>query len=129
MESSRPTTLQDARARIDEINEQVVKLLAERQAVVDALCDVKADTGQTIRDPEREAELLAHVRSVAEEAGLPPDLAETLFQEILEHSVQRQRRQRDDGSPESDEHAPSERPGASGASEAWTRNGAPSSNG
>ena len=96
MASSTPTSLQDARARIDEINERVVELLAERQAVVDELCEVKADTGQTIRDPEREAELLAHVRSVAEEEGLPPDLAETLFESILEHSVKRQRRKRAD---------------------------------
>jgi len=94
MASSTTTSLQDARARIDEINERVVELLAERQAVVDELCEVKADTGQTIRDPEREAELLAHVRSVAEEEGLPPDLAETLFEAILEHSVQHQRRKR-----------------------------------
>ncbi len=97
MASSTPPSLQDARARIDEINERVVELLAERQAVVDELCDVKADTGQTIQDPEREAELLAHVRSVAEEEGLPPDLAETLFEAILKHSVQRQRRKRAGG--------------------------------
>lgn len=96
MTTSGITSLQEARARIDEINERVVELLAERQAVVDELCDVKAETGKTIRDPEREAELLAHVRSVAEDEGLPPDLAETLFEAILEHSVQRQRRKRTD---------------------------------
>lgn len=96
MESS-TTTVQEARARIDEINERVVELLAERQSIVDELCDLKAETGRAVRDPEREAELLAHVRSVAEEAGLPPTLAETLFETVLEHSVQRQRRQRTDG--------------------------------
>ncbi len=95
--SSSPTTVPEARARIDEINERVVELLAERQAIVDDLCELKADADRTVRDPEREAELLAHVRSVADEAGLPPDLAETLFEEILAHSVERQRRQRADG--------------------------------
>lgn len=88
------TTVEGARTRIDEINQRVVELLAERQAIVDELCEVKADTGKSVRDPEREAELLAHVRSVAEEAGCPPELAEALFEEILEHSVQRQRRRR-----------------------------------
>ncbi|MCS3638899.1 chorismate mutase [Salinibacter ruber] len=95
--SSSPTTVPEARARIDEINERVVELLAERQAIVDDLCELKADADRTVRDPEREAELLAHVRSVADEAGLPPTLAETLFEEILAHSVERQRRQRADG--------------------------------
>ncbi|MCS3661125.1 chorismate mutase [Salinibacter ruber] len=95
--SPSPTTVPEARARIDEINERVVELLAERQAIVDALCELKADADRTVRDPEREAELLAHVRAVADEAGLPPALAETLFEEILAHSVERQRRQRADG--------------------------------
>lgn len=95
--SSSPTTVPEARARIDEINERVVELLAERQAIVDDLCELKADADRTVRDPEREAELLAHVRSVADEAGLPPTLAENLFEEILAHSVERQRRQRADG--------------------------------
>ncbi len=95
--SPSPTTVPEARARIDEINERVVELLAERQAIVDALCELKADADRTVRDPEREAELLAHVRAVADEAGLPPTLAETLFEEILAHSVERQRRQRADG--------------------------------
>jgi chorismate mutase len=94
--STSPTTVHEARTRIDEINERVVELLAERQAVVDALCEMKAEEGRTVRDPEREAELLAHVRSVADEAGLPPDLVEALFEEILAHSVERQRRQRAD---------------------------------
>ncbi len=98
--SPSPTTVPEARARIDEINERVVELLAERQAIVDALCELKADADRTVRDPEREAELLAHVRAVADEAGLPPTLAETLFEEILAYSVERQRRQRADGAAE-----------------------------
>lgn len=121
MASSTPASLQDARARIDEINERVVELLAERQAVVDELCDLKADADQTVRDPEREAELLAHVRSVAEEVGLPPDLAETLFEEILEHSVQRQRRQRAEAHREEPGTRPEPKkcPDAARPSESW----------
>lgn len=131
MTSSTLSSVQDARSRIDEINARVVELLAERQAVVDEICDVKAEADEDIRDPEREAELLDHVRSVAADAGLSPDLAETLFEEILDHSVQHQRRRR-----EAD--APSEANGSAGtegvetsadAPDAWSRNGAPSPNG
>jgi len=94
MATSTPPTVQKARHRIDEINERVVELLAERQAIVDELCEIKADAGRPVRDPEREAELLDHVRTVAEEAGLSPALAETLFEDILDHSVAAQRRRR-----------------------------------
>ena len=116
-----PTTtpLQDARTRIDEINERVVELLAERQAIVEELCAIKAENGQSVRDPEREAELLAHVRSVAAEAGLPPDLAETLFEDILAHSVQQQRRRRGDEAPD----APPESARAEGTSPGPTHRG------
>ncbi|WP_233993958.1 chorismate mutase [Salinibacter altiplanensis] len=105
--SPTPTTVDEARARIDAINERVVELLAERQSIVDELCALKADTGTAVRDPEREAELLADVRAAADEAGLPPDLAEALFEEILAHSVARQRRQRTDTAavPSDDEEA------------------------
>lgn len=94
MPTSTTSTVQEARSRIDEINERVVELLAERQAIVDELCELKADAGQPVRDPEREAELLDHVRAVANEAGLSPALAETLFEDILDHSVAAQRRRR-----------------------------------
>ncbi|WP_232797981.1 chorismate mutase [Salinibacter altiplanensis] len=105
--SPTPTTVDEARVRIDAINERVVELLAERQSIVDELCALKADTGTAVRDPEREAELLADVRAAADEAGLPPDLAEALFEEILAHSVARQRRQRTDTAavPSDDEEA------------------------
>ena len=118
MASSTTTSLQEARARIDTINERVVDLLAERQAIVDELCALKSNSGHSVRDPEREAELLAHVRSVAKDKGLSPDLAERLFEEILEHSVQRQRRQRKGEDTDSGEHATAEE--APGSIESWT---------
>ena len=96
MTAPSPATLEDARDRIDDINEQVVKLLAERKAVVDRLCALKAEEGRTVRDPEREAELLARVREAAREQGIPTDLDEPLFETILEHYVQSQGRRRDD---------------------------------
>lgn len=117
------STLQDARDHIDTINRRIVELLAERQAVVDELCDVKAEVGQTIRDPDREAELLDDVRTVAEEAGLSPELAHRLFEQILDHSVERQRRQRESEGPSGDDREPKE------ASEEVQYKGATSTNG
>ena len=90
------TPLQDARDRIDEIDRRFVELLAERYAVVDEICELKAEQGDTVKDPDREAELLDHVSAIAEEHGLAPDLVRRLYDEILNHSVERQHEQRTD---------------------------------
>jgi 3-deoxy-7-phosphoheptulonate synthase len=91
-----PTTLEEARDRIDDIDHSIVELLAERYAVVDELCEMKAENGDTVKDEDREQELLDHVASIAEKHELSPDLAQRLYDEILSHSVRRQRRQRED---------------------------------
>jgi len=99
---STPTTtpLQEARDRIDEIDRRFVELLAERYAVVDDICALKEQEGDTVRDPDREAELLDHVSALAEENGLSSELVRRLYEEILSHSVQRQRKQRGEHSPD-----------------------------
>lgn len=96
MSTTTPSTLDEARARIDEIDRRVVELIAERYAVVDELCAMKAQNGDTVKDEDREQELLDRVASIAEKHDLSPDLAQLLYEKILAHSVQRQRRQRDD---------------------------------
>ncbi len=96
MSTTTPSTLEDARDRIDEIDRRFVELLAERYAIVDELCAMKAENGDTVKDEEREQELLDHVAAIAEKHGLSPDLARRLYDEILAHSVQRQRRKRNE---------------------------------
>jgi 3-deoxy-7-phosphoheptulonate synthase len=89
-------TLDDARDRIDDIDRRIVELIAERYAVVDELCEMKAENGDTVKDEDREQELLDHVASIAEKHGLSPDLAEQLYEKILALSVERQRRRREE---------------------------------
>ncbi len=92
--TSTTTPLQEARDRIDDIDRRFVELLAERYAVVDDICELKDEEGDSIKDHDREAELLDHVAAVAEEKGLSPDLVRRLFGEILSHSVERQQERR-----------------------------------
>ncbi len=95
MSTTPPDTLEEARDRIDEIDRRFIELLAERYAVVDELCAMKAENGDTVKDEDREQELLDHVATIAEEHDLSPELTRRLYDEILAHSVQRQRQQRD----------------------------------
>jgi len=92
--STAPTTLEEARDRIDDIDHRIVELLAERYAVVDDLCEMKAENGDTVKDEDREQELLDHVASIADAHDLSPALAQRLYEKILAHSVERQRQQR-----------------------------------
>lgn len=94
MSTTTTTSLDEARDRIDEIDRRFVELLAERYAVVDDICELKAEDGDNVKDPDREAELLDHVASIAEENDLSPDLVRRLYEKILSHSVRRQRKQR-----------------------------------
>lgn len=96
MSTTSSTSLEEARARIDEIDRRIVELLAERYAVVDTLCETKAENGDTVKDEDREQALLDHVAAIAENHDLSPELARRLYDEILEHSVRRQRERRGD---------------------------------
>lgn len=96
MSTTTTTPLEDARDRIDEIDRRFVELLAKRYAVVDELCELKAENGDTVKDSDREAELLDHVSTIAQENGITPELVRRLYDEILSHSVKRQREQRAD---------------------------------
>lgn len=91
------SSLRDARDTIDEIDRRVVELLAERYALVDELCATKAKNGDSVRDPDREQELLDRITTLAEEHGLAPEVARDIYEEVLAQSVERQRRRRRTG--------------------------------
>lgn len=86
--------LREKRSNIDHINKKIVELLAERQKMVNDLCDRKASEGQSIRDEEREQEILGFVSAIAEEEGASPEMVRDVFKTVLEHSVGRQRKRR-----------------------------------
>lgn len=88
------TALQNARQQIDDIDRRFVELLAQRQAIVDEITEVKAEADRNVKDPDREAELLDRLRSKAREHGLPPEFVEDIYEQILDYSVERQRRHR-----------------------------------
>ena len=90
------TALHAAREQVDRIDRRLVDLLAQRQTVVDEICAVKAASGRDVRDPDREAELLSRLRTHARHADVSPDLVESIYQCVLDHSVERQKTQRED---------------------------------
>lgn len=76
------TSLSEIRTRIDAIDGELVRILAERQALVRAAAAFKADE-QAVRAPERVERVVAAVRARAESAGLAPQVAETVWRAMI----------------------------------------------
>jgi len=81
-----PEDLEVLRARIQELDEAVIRLLGERFANVRLLGRWKRIEGVPIEDPAREVELSGLYRRAAEREGLDVELVESLFRLVLEHS-------------------------------------------
>jgi chorismate mutase len=84
-------TLNEFRSRIDELDDQLIRLLAERFEITKAVGAFKADTGLPAADPGREAEQVTRLRSIAEEVGMDPAFSEQVFRlivdEVIRHHV------------------------------------------
>ena len=81
--SPAPPLLDQARQGIDEIDRELVALLARRAQLSLRAGRVKAEIGRGVRDPQREAALLEERRWMATELGLDADAVEEVFQAIL----------------------------------------------
>ncbi|MDP7061434.1 MAG: prephenate dehydrogenase/arogenate dehydrogenase family protein [Planctomycetota bacterium] len=75
--------LDKARDGIDEIDRELVALLARRAQLSRRAGRVKAEIGHGVRDPQREASLLEERRAMAQKLGLDADAVEEVFQSIL----------------------------------------------
>ncbi len=80
-------TLDDLRRRLNEIDRQLIELVAERKAVSGEVARVKRSTGHPTRDYEREREVILGVRSTASELGVSPGLAEELLRLLIRSSL------------------------------------------
>lgn len=85
------------RMKIDLINRDLVRLLANRRRMVMEVGRIKAERGMPVHIPEREEELLNVVRDEAALAGLDPEQVEQIFILILKHSREAQRRKKSAG--------------------------------
>jgi chorismate mutase / prephenate dehydrogenase len=80
-------TLDDLRRRLNEIDRQLISLVAERKAVSGEVARVKRSTGYPTRDYEREREVILGVRATAAELDVSPALAEELLRLLIRSSL------------------------------------------
>ena len=90
-------TLDDLRDDIDRVDEVLVRLLNERARVACEIGKLKKAQGIDLYQPEREKQVLAHVRGIATEGPLGPDAIARLFERIIDEARTLERRMTHEG--------------------------------
>ena len=85
-------TLDDLRKDIDRVDEVIVRLLNERARVACEIGRIKKEKGVEVYQPEREKEVLAHVRELASQGPLGPEAIARLFERIIDEARRLERR-------------------------------------
>jgi chorismate mutase len=84
--------LKQLRASIDNIDAALIHMLAERFRCTKEVGVLKATHGLPPADPNREAQQIARLRRLADEANLDPDFAEKflnfVIKEVIRHHEQ-----------------------------------------
>jgi len=79
------------RSRIDEVDEALIRLLAERFEITQAVGHYKAEAGLPAGDPERERRQIARLHDVADEVGMDKEFSSKVFRlivdEVIRHHV------------------------------------------
>jgi chorismate mutase-like protein len=85
-------TLEDLRDDIDRVDEVLVRLLNERARCVCEIGRLKKAQGIEIYQPDREKDVLNHVRQVATEGPLGAEAIGRLFERIIDEARRLERR-------------------------------------
>ncbi|QKH38109.1 chorismate mutase [Achromobacter pestifer] len=87
--------LASLRAEVDEIDQQIMLLLGVRFRCTDMIGELKRELGMDLVDPRREEQQVERIRRLAQEAGVPPALAETILREVIDTVVDHHTRLRE----------------------------------
>lgn len=74
------------REQIDQVDQQLIKLLAQRLSLVAEVGKVKAEHGIPVYAPERETAMISARRGEAEKQGIPADLIEDVLRRVMRES-------------------------------------------
>jgi chorismate mutase/prephenate dehydrogenase len=80
-------TLDELRRGLNDLDRQLLTLIAERQRVSREVARVKRETGYPTRDYKRERDVILGARQAAEDFGVSPDLAENLMRMLIRSSL------------------------------------------
>jgi isochorismate pyruvate lyase len=80
------STMAEVRQGVDQVDDEIVKLIATRFRFMDAAARIKSDRDQ-VRDERRKAEVIDRVRRAARDTNIPDDLMPQLYDTLVERSI------------------------------------------
>ncbi|NVO58691.1 chorismate mutase [Rhodobacteraceae bacterium B1Z28] len=86
------TSMQELRVQIDQLDRQLIEMLGVRAGYIDRASELKPGEGLPARIPDRVEDVVQKVRANADELGMDPDLAETLWRILIDWSIAREER-------------------------------------
>jgi len=82
--------MEQSRRSIDNVDRQVVEMLAARMALVERLAEYKRDNNVTLFQPDRWKEILKTRAELGQKLGLYPELVEEIYKIIHMESIRKQ---------------------------------------
>ncbi|MHA6802954.1 chorismate mutase [Salinifilum ghardaiensis] len=80
-------SLDDVRATIDQLDDRIVALLAQRQTQVRAAAAYKTDE-DAVRAPDRRTRMMERLRTRALEEGVDPTLIEQVYTTMIDSFIE-----------------------------------------
>ncbi len=80
------TTMTEVRAGVDQVDRDLVALLARRFAYMDAAARIKPGR-EAVRDEARKAQVIANAQTAAADAGVPDAVVADLWERLVEASI------------------------------------------
>ncbi len=75
--------MEELRKKIDETDEKIVKLIAERIRIAEEIGGEKKKNGMQIQDVKREQKVLEHVKSIGQTENLKAEDIESIYRQIM----------------------------------------------
>ncbi len=97
-------TMADLRAAIDQLDQDLIDLLARRACYIDRAAELKPAEAMPARIDRRVEQVVENVRAAAEARDLDPDLAETLWRPLIDWSIRREEKILGPSAPQNEEN-------------------------
>ena len=80
------TTMTEVRTGVDQVDRELIALLARRFAYMDAAARIKSERS-AVRDEARKAQVIANACAAARAAGVPEHVVADLWERLVEASI------------------------------------------